>query len=214
MIQRTLLTVWNGFARCFGRGHAEAASENDHGWRIPHWWTFGRDSEIASSILINANSVQNVDLNIPNTVAYVRGAIPLANQQKADEIVALKVRFDALAVAPAIPAVFGDNILSDIMSIPVFDASHPGVQAGLPALRAAVAGAAGAVSTLSNYRTMQHMMDRDNLEACIDAGHSWAPAKCPICRHPEHGGIRREYLRIDTGVQDDILRFLRAATGA
>ena len=96
--------------------------------------------------------------------------------------------------------------MREIMTIPVFDASHPAVQ---NALRAA--NAAGGTSSALNNRDLRHAMEKDSLEAHMRSG---GTARCPTCRHPERGsGIRRENLRIDTALQDEILQFLRTALG-
>jgi hypothetical protein len=146
---------------------------------------------------------------IPGTVLYVQNAIPFDIQQKANEINRLKAQFATLATPPAVPAVYNDIItFDDFMSVPVFDVSHPAVQ---NAIRDAATG--GATTALNN-RTLRHLFDKDALEAHIATGRSWAPAKCPACRHPADGGIRREHLRIDTALQDEILGFLRTAVGA
>lgn len=144
------------------------------------------------------------NLNIPGTVAYDQNAIHVTVQQKADEIIRLRGQFAALSSPPAVPAIYNDIILGDdFMAIPVFDASHPAIQNAL---------SAGATTAINN-RDFRHLFDKDALEGHIRAGNSWAPAKCPTCRHPADGGIRRQYLRIDTDLQDEILLFLRTAVG-
>lgn len=146
------------------------------------------------------------NLNVPGTVAYVQTAIPVAVQQKADQINALKPQFSALRNPPAVPSIYNDIIAAeDFMAMPVFDASHPAVQSAL----------GGGVSTSINNRDIRHLLDKDSLEAHFRAHpHSYSPAKCPTCRHPEHGGMRRENLRIDTALQDEILQFMRNAIAA
>lgn len=140
-------------------------------------------------------------IEAPGTVRYVQNAIPADVQTKANEINRLKPIFEALRPTPAVPLIYNDPIGMEILAIPVFDASHPAVQ---NALR-------NGESTRINNRDLRHILEKDSLEAHIAAGHSWAPAKCHICRHPDHGGIRRENLRIDTALQDEILQFLRTA---
>lgn len=145
------------------------------------------------------------NLNVPGAVAYVQNNIPADVQQKAAEINRLKPLFDALAGAPAVPLIFNDPVNMEIMAIPVFDASHPAIQAALQ----------GGVSSSIDNRDVRHLLDKETMEAHIAAHpHSYAPAKCPTCRHPEHGGIRRENLMIDTALQDQILAFLSGAVPA
>jgi hypothetical protein len=196
LIDKVILFVDRVVGKLFGRGQMGVTSV----------------VALSSSAALSTIGGGGIDLAIPDTLPYVQGLISPAVQAKADEIVALKTRYDALGAPPPIPPEFSDNILSDAMAMPIFDASHPVVQSGLPALRAAVGGA-GASTALNHHRTLRHLIDKENLEAHIGAGSSWAPAKCPHCRHPEHGGIRREYLLIDTGLQDEILHFLRAVPG-
>lgn len=162
--------------------------------------------EAVSTGTVPAATLPGVDLNIPNTVPYVRNSIPADVQRKANEIDGLRARFAGVR-----PNAFEDIAMADFISIPVFDASHPMVQTGLAGLRAALTTPGADIrAALSNHRNGRHLVDKDSLEAHIAAGSSWAPAKCMLCRHPEHGGIRREALRIDTGLQDEILEFLRA----
>jgi hypothetical protein len=145
------------------------------------------------------------NVNVPGTVAYVQNRIPADVQQKADEINRLKPLFEALRPTPDVPLAYNDPINFEMMSVPVFDASHPAIQTALE----------GGVSTSIENRDIRHLLDKDTMEAHIAAHpHSWAPAKCPTCRHPEHGGVRPENLRIDTALQDQILAFLRNAVPA
>jgi hypothetical protein len=183
---------------------------DDFSWN--DWWNrifrddfFLRgDGDIMTSNRPSATTIHSFNLNVPGTIPYDRNAIPGQVQQKTDEINRLKGLFAALANPPDVPQIYGDIIMADpFMACPVFDASHPGVQNAL---------SAGATSAINN-RDVRHLFDKDALEAHIRSGNSWAPAKCPTCRHPEHGGIRRPYLRIDTDLQDQILGFLRNAVG-
>lgn len=144
-----------------------------------------------------------VDLNIPNTAPYNREAVPADIARKGDEIARLGGAF-----AGAIPARFKDPVTLGFMEIPVFDASHPAVQNGLTALREALA-AGGSVTT--NQMNARHHMDKTSLDHHIGAGgvprwwEAHASAACPSCRHP----VRVDSLKIDTGLQDEILAFLR-----
>jgi hypothetical protein len=158
-------------------------------------------------------SMHSLDLNVPGTVQYAQNAIPQDVQDKADEINRLSQQFAVLRSPPVVPTIFNDTIMSnDFMAIPVFDASHPEVQERLRAANAP--GATTAARDALEERTNRHPYDKDALEAQIRAGTSWAPAKCYLCRHPADGGIRREYLRIDTALQNQILQFLRNAVAA
>lgn len=144
------------------------------------------------------------NLNVPGTVPYVQNAIPAEVLQKAQEINSLKGQFASMGNPPPVPEIFKDIITTDdFMEFPVFDASHPAVQNAL---------SSGSTEAINN-RDLRHLFNKDTLEQHIQSGHSWAPAKCPTCRHPEHGGIRPEFLRIDTALQDEILQFLRTKLG-
>ncbi len=147
-------------------------------------------------------TTHSFNLNVPGTIPYIQSAIPDAIQQKADEINRLKNRFGAFTNPPAVPTIYNDIIAGDdFMALPIFDASHPAIQNAL----------SSGTTTAINDRDARHLFDKDALEAHIRAGSSYAPSKCPLCRHPTDGGIRRQYLRIDTDLQDQILQFLRNA---
>ncbi len=148
-------------------------------------------------------SATTYNVNVPGTVAYVQNRVPADVQTKANEINRLKPLFEAMRPTPDVPLAYNDPINFEMMSIPVFDASHPAIQTALE------------TGVSVDNRDIRHLLDKDTMEAHI-AAHpsSWSPAKCAICRHPEHGGIRRENLRIDTALQDQILAFLRNAVPA
>lgn len=221
-----MLTCINTFFRSFSGGEA-APSTRPHDETPSHslWETLARLFGLMrrSGTQVRAvpatpdpvgtpgGAVPNVDLNIPNTVPYVQDGIAAQIQAKAEEIIQLRSRFTS-----AIPAEYKHYecpASADFMAIPVFDASHPAVQAGLPNLRTALAVGSGA-AVLQDHRNVRHTIDKDSLEGQIAAGTSYAPAKCMLCRHPEHGGIRRGVLRIDTALQDEILQYLRSAVPA
>ncbi len=201
-LQRTLTAV-NVFMRAYsGRSSSSSSYTYSRGR--------GTGSQTTNEAPVSNNrdaTVGGIDVNVPLSVAYDKDAIPPTIQQKANEITRLKGIYDGLANPTPIPDIFSDFM--DIMPLPVFDASHPSIQSNLAALRATNAAA----QVHNANRGLRHTMDKESLEAHMNSGTSWAPAKCPTCRHPEHGGIRRENLRIDTGLQDDLLQFLRTATG-
>ncbi len=120
---------------------------------------------------------------IPNTVPYDNGNIPGDVQRKADEIERLKGELNI--PDDQIPDGFNCTILTDIMSIPVFDKSHPQITE----------------ATVGN-RAFRHIIDRTSLEGIYNSGRS---VRCPICCHD----TQRRNLLIDTGLQDEILAFLR-----
>jgi hypothetical protein len=213
------LTAVNAFYRLFGGGTTDGVTtrrqhrqEPTSDFRWDDWW---------ARIFPDAFHPRRVDdrspatttyafnfLNVPGTVPYIQNAIPADVQRKADEINSLKGQFIELRNPPPVPDIYNDIIMGeDFMALPIFDASHPAVQ---NALSAASALAPSAISAVFN-RDLRHLFDKDALEAHIRTGTSWAPAKCPTCRHPTDGGIRREFLRIDTALQDEILQFLRTA---
>jgi hypothetical protein len=133
----------------------------------------------------------------------------------------LRVRFAAMVAnasttsnaptIPSVPAIYNDIITTEeFMLIPVFDASHPSVQVALRA-----ANSPGATTDARNAlenRVHRHILDKDSMEGVIRANpHT---AVCPTCRHHVRGMIRRENLRIDTALQDQMLQFLRNAVPA
>lgn len=192
-LQRTMTAV-NTFYRVFtGRFSGP--------WRLP---PDDDDADNGGSTSVDSpggvtrpNNSPHQNRDIPGTVAYTRDAIPADVQQKANEIARLKANYDAMANAPAAPAYFSDPVGMEIMVMPVFDASHPAVQQGLPALRAAL----NAGSSVGDSYTIRHHLDRDTMEQLFRSR-----PRCPTCRHPHNN---RANLRIDTGLQDEILAFLR-----
>lgn len=134
-----------------------------------------------------------IDVNIPGTVPYVAGNIPQSVKDKANEITALLTQ---LGDSPNIPNDFNCPISQDVTAIPIIDASHPNIQQQLKDKLPLVG---------------LHVFDADSLEALFANGAGrWGPGvKCPTCRHPENGSIKREYLRIYTQRQDEILAHLK-----
>ena len=146
-----------------------------------------------------------VNLNIPGTVPFDQAHIPRDVVAKAAEIDRLKIQFDNLgAGAPVWPQAYNCPIGLDIMTIPVFDASHPSVQ---NALRASLTP--GGTSTALNNRATRHHLEFDAMTDQINSGRH----RCSICNHQP---LRQAplYLRIDTALQDEILQFLRASVGS
>lgn len=106
---------------------------------------------------------------------------------------------------------YTDIISSDIMDIPVFDASHPDF---LAALQTTHSGSA-AVSTLDN-NAIKHPIDLSSMVSHLLTNRSQGNrAKCVVCRHPEneHRAIDRQHLFVDSALQSRTLAFLRARTG-
>lgn len=143
------------------------------------------------------DAVPTIKLDVPGTIPYVQGRIPSDVQSKASEIKRLEKEFDKLAVQPAIPEHFVCGIMQvGFMSIPVFDASHKPLQEAIK----------GTNEEAKMNRSIRHTADQESMEGNIRANpHS---AVCHVCRH----GIKRENLRIDIALQDEILAFLRNAT--
>src|ERR1700722_2813733 len=157
-----------------------------------------------------------INVNLEGTVPYVQDNIPADIMQKAAEINRLKERFEALPAdaRPNVPEHFKDIISGDdFMSIPVFDASHPKVQDASRGVVAAITLPGGRAESDAERAVrilgFRHHMDKDAMEAHLGTAVSFRGSKCPHCRHPEHGSMRRENLRIDTGLQDDELAFFR-----
>ena len=147
-------------------------------------------------------TVNGVRIDIPGTVAFTQNAISADVQRKAAEIEVLIRKFDVLPNPPKSPESYLCPILCDFMKIPVFDASHPSVQASL----ATPPDAGNLNNSLEAHRTVRHTIESSALLSLT------TPGKCPSCRHPRDGGMRREYMRINTQLQDEILQFLRNAT--
>jgi hypothetical protein len=157
-----------------------------------------------------SGNTSNIDVNIPDTIPYSRRDIPPQVQEKANQIARLKVAYERLGdAAPRVPEAFKDPIsLEKFMKIPVFDASHPRIQADLPKLREELA--AGNISNLDHYRNARHALDKESLELYPQGENRFVGANCPLCRHPQNAEILMQTLRIDTGLQDAILGFLQA----
>lgn len=178
---------------------------------------FSPDTPIASRAMDPVPVTEGVKLEIPGTVPYKENAIPEAVRKKANEIKDLIIQFDALPehVKPEVPDYFRDPLLlSDFMTIPIFDESHPDVQKGLPALRDAIdSNTHVADALLRTHRNLRHTAEKDSLEAHFAAQTaSWNPVQCPICRHPgDRDSVSRDNLRIDVQLQDKILEFLKGA---
>ena len=121
------------------------------------------------------------------TLPYDSANIPPEIQTKADEIAQLFERAEASNVH--IPQGYICPISQEVMSIPVFDYTHPSINA-----------------VNINYRDLRHLVDKTSLEGMFASGRA---VRCPACRHPESGQTARNNLRIDTAFQDEILEFLR-----
>lgn len=147
--------------------------------------------------------IDGVRINIPGTVAYTRNEIPSVVKEKADEIESLVDLYDNLPNPPKAPEDYICSVLQDFMRIPVFDASHPQVQADFATPSV---GAAATTAPQINH-TVRHNIDSTALMRLSTPN----PGKCPSCRHPAIGGMRWDYMRIDTALQDQILEFLRNA---
>ncbi len=132
-----------------------------------------------------------------NTVPYDNHNIPADVQRKANEINRLKAGLN-IPPGDAVPAgairwnipdneilpVFQCPISQELMSIPVFDKSHPAITA----------------ANVGN-RDLRHILDKESLEGMFASGRS---VRCPSCRHD----TQRRNLLIDTELQDTILAFL------
>ncbi|GEM_PF-6615511 len=197
--QNVLTAVHTFFCVFSQRSSGSSVGITDGGF----WGWFRRRGEtMVEGAGRSERTLPPVDLNIPNTLAYRRNAIPEEVAQKGVEI----ARLGALFIG-TIPARFKDPATLEFMAIPVFDASHTAVQNGLPALRRALADG----GTIEDQLNARHHMDKESMDHHIGVGgipRYWetrAAAVCPSCRHP----VREDSLRIDTGLQDEILAFLR-----
>ena len=127
------------------------------------------------------------------TVPYDLNNIPAEIQTKADEITALIERFenlpDDVAEGIAVPEGYRCPISQEFMAIPIFDCSHPGINA----------------DNIAN-RNLRHLFDKTSLERVYAAR---VTLNCPTCRYPENERTDHANLRIDTALQDEILEFLR-----
>lgn len=127
------------------------------------------------------------------TVPYESENIPNDIQTKADEITALSERFENLpedvADQISVPEGYRCPISQEFMAIPIFDSSHPMINAANIA-----------------DRNLRHLFDKTSLERVYAAR---VTLNCPTCRYPEGGRTDRTQLRIDTALQDQILEFLR-----
>ncbi len=121
------------------------------------------------------------------TVPYDRFDIPADIQAKADEIAILREKAEEDNIA--IPQGFICLISHDVMSMPVFDYTHPSINA-----------------VNINNRDLRHLVDKTSLERAFA---SLQIVKCSLCRYPEDGRTERRNLLIDTALQDEILAYLR-----
>ncbi len=161
---------------------------------------FNRRAPVRTPTHTEANPTPRVNLSIPGAIPYVQDHIPDDIQQKGREIARLKtlIANHALFYIPqrfrntAIYANASD-ILS-IMEIPVFDASHPFIQA-----------------TLSLSYPHRHHMDVASFEDNMDRR-----GYCPElgCIHPSPASINRDHVMLDSFLQDEILTFLRDQNAA
>jgi hypothetical protein len=176
-----------------------------------------QSSSVVSTSETTSEIIDGVDIGIPNTIAYDANEIPAEIAQKGVEINRLMDAFDDLPNPPEIPEHFDCTVAFSPMAIPVFDASHPEVQKNLNTLRQDLNNPAKAKEALDHNRGLRHTMDSASLEEHFinGNGHQWRlKVDCPSCRHPQNGSIDRRFLRIDTKLQDEILRFLKNAVPA
>jgi hypothetical protein len=171
------------------------------------------ESTSTTATSTSATSTTNA-AEIPGTIRYVPDAIPADVLRKANEINNLRPQFEALLPLPPVPDIYNCHITLDILAIPVFDVTHPQVQTVIRDVANRVTGATTAI----NNRNIRHLFEKNALENHIQrltyrAGTPTenCSARCPICRHPAVGSIRRDNLRIDTALQDEILQFMRNA---
>lgn len=141
-------------------------------------------------------------LSVPEgTVRYNPDRFSSSIIAKAEEIETLKEEFDRLAKHVETPQEYAD-FMGEIMTIPVFDPTHPKGQREL-------AAASGATSNARPPRDWSHALDWQNFEKQFQR-QMMSPegVQCAGCRLP----IKRENMLIDTILQDEILKFLKVAT--
>lgn len=146
--------------------------------------------------------IKKIKLEIPGTVKYLKGNIPETVREKAKEIERLKDLFYEMDSDIKIPNNFECSVMQEIMALPLFVASHPEVQ-----------------KDPSNHDA-RHSMDSSSFEKLFEENknqnqersYNFLLLNCPVCRHPENGNINRDDLLIDTGLQDEILKFLEEHT--
>ncbi len=142
-------------------------------------------------------------------IQFFEDQLPQIVRDNAAEIRRLKTRYVADPRFPEDDYV--DIISSDIMDIPVFDASHPEF---LAALQATHSGSA-ALTILDN-NVIKHPIDISSMVSHLLTRRSQgARANCVACRHPEneHRAIDRQHLHVDAALQSRTLAFLRARVG-
>ena len=101
-----------------------------------------------------------------------------------------------------VPDLYNDY-MGEIMSIPVFDTTHPDIQDQFSTT-------AGATSIASDDRLKRHAMDWQSFETQFQREMArFGVVRCAICRHP----MERENMLIDTDLQGEILNFLRDKVG-
>jgi hypothetical protein len=138
--------------------------------------------------------------------AYIyQEMVPESIKNVAEDISNLKDRFDALATPPRIPGAYIDPVTQEIMTIPLFDISHPQIQAIVKE-----ANVGGAATVIDNF-ALRHHVELKSMEGLLANHRSSNPACCPLCKHgqdkegelKEGKGILRENLMIDVGLQNE-----------
>jgi hypothetical protein len=205
-----MLTSVNTFYNIF------SGNDSDHGNTWPS--SYSAQSEPTRTGATRPGNRPNnaINLNIPGTVAYAQDVnnLPQEVRDKAQEIIDLTNNYFNLPedTRPALPNQYECSVYATIISIPVFDASHPAVQNALRAAQAA--NATSADQAALNNRDLRHIMDKVALEAHFTASrNNHRIANCPACRHPVSSDIERRNLLVDTAFQDEILQFLRTVPG-
>ncbi len=126
---------------------------------------------------------------------YVKNKIPEEIQKKSIKIDKLKRAIESFHNPPSIPERFQCPLVYDTMKIPAFDSSHPYIQR----LWDKVKDGSWTASEAPIDWSLFHIMDLATIECAISENNH-----CPTCRHP----IQEENLRINTGLQNEILHFL------
>lgn len=96
------------------------------------------------------------------------------------------------------------DYMGQIMMIPVFDATHPGIQDQFTS--PAVASVPPTITPAPN-RDLRHAIDWKTFERQFRS--EIRGLRCSICRHPTQHDFERKNMLIDTALQNDILNFLR-----
>lgn len=131
---------------------------------------------------------------------YEKDCIPQRIQERADQIIDLRIRFKPLSQHLLVPRSYLDPLTDEIMECPIFDSSHPAFETAC-----AYDLSEGESHPKSIYE-LCHIRDQEAYEKRLIEMAPFVPG-CPLCEHP----VKEGTLFISTVLQEEILNFLKKA---